>query len=113
MKYFFFFQGEDGIRDDLVTGVQTCALPISKISFTMRSCCLPSIDLILIRSEIRMGIFTRSCETCTSRKCGQRRRDDYNSCRFWIMTRRRLDCGPPIPATRFTHKMSYAVFVIM
>src|SRR5258708_29815576 len=26
---FFFFQAEDGIRDDLVTGVQTCALPIS------------------------------------------------------------------------------------
>src|SRR5207244_6743648 len=27
----FFFQAEDGIRDDLVTGVQTCALPISMI----------------------------------------------------------------------------------
>src|SRR5947208_8849797 len=25
---FFFFQAEDGIRDDLVSGVQTCALPI-------------------------------------------------------------------------------------
>src|SRR3990170_5263375 len=25
---FVFFQAEDGIRDDLVTGVQTCALPI-------------------------------------------------------------------------------------
>src|SRR5207244_7019113 len=25
----FLFQAEDGIRDDLVTGVQTCALPIS------------------------------------------------------------------------------------
>src|SRR5438105_6402976 len=24
----FFFQAEDGIRDPLVTGVQTCALPI-------------------------------------------------------------------------------------
>src|SRR5256885_8688620 len=27
---FFFFQAEDGIRDYKVTGVQTCALPISK-----------------------------------------------------------------------------------
>src|SRR6478609_10447194 len=27
--YIFFFQAEDGIRDKLVTGVQTCALPIS------------------------------------------------------------------------------------
>src|SRR5258708_14635879 len=26
--FVFFFQAEDGIRDDLVTGVQTCALPI-------------------------------------------------------------------------------------
>src|SRR6266508_3889274 len=30
LKYdFFFFQAEDGIRDGHVTGVQTCALPIS------------------------------------------------------------------------------------
>src|SRR2546428_9259969 len=28
--FFFFFQAEDGIRDLIVTGVQTCALPISK-----------------------------------------------------------------------------------
>src|SRR3989449_2882676 len=28
-KNFFFFQAEDGIRDVAVTGVQTCALPIS------------------------------------------------------------------------------------
>src|SRR5260370_20713311 len=27
---FFFFQAEDGIRDSSVTGVQTCALPISQ-----------------------------------------------------------------------------------
>src|SRR5690554_7051324 len=31
--FFFFFQAEDGIRDADVTGVQTCALPIS-----LRSC---------------------------------------------------------------------------
>src|SRR3712207_9508030 len=29
MCVFFFFQAEDGIRDIGVTGVQTCALPIS------------------------------------------------------------------------------------
>src|SRR3712207_8421693 len=34
MRYacFFFFQAEDGIRDIGVTGVQTCALPISRFS---------------------------------------------------------------------------------
>src|SRR5258708_21150965 len=31
LSSFFFFQAEDGIRDDLVTGVQTCALPISSV----------------------------------------------------------------------------------
>src|SRR5436305_4023680 len=30
--FFFFFQAEDGIRDADVTGVQTCALPISASS---------------------------------------------------------------------------------
>src|SRR3989449_4207738 len=29
---FFFFQAEDGIRDVAVTGVQTCALPISSLN---------------------------------------------------------------------------------
>src|SRR5690606_36757842 len=33
-KYFFFFQAEDGIRDFHVTGVQTCALPISLAAHT-------------------------------------------------------------------------------
>ena len=28
LLFFFFFQAKDGIRDDRVTGVQTCALPI-------------------------------------------------------------------------------------
>src|SRR2546428_2143415 len=28
ISFFFFFQAEDGIRDLIVTGVQTCALPI-------------------------------------------------------------------------------------
>src|SRR5438876_1570431 len=29
-RFVFFFQAEDGIRDGRVTGVQTCALPISR-----------------------------------------------------------------------------------
>src|SRR2546422_6941098 len=32
---FFFFQAEDGIRDVAVTGVQTCALPISVAFLTL------------------------------------------------------------------------------
>src|SRR6516164_2879066 len=30
LDIFFFFQAEEGIRDGTVTGVQTCALPISR-----------------------------------------------------------------------------------
>src|SRR5260364_204612 len=49
--FFFFFQAEDGIRDDLVTGVQTCALPISgmvenKVSANLMS--LGAIDFGII-----------------------------------------------------------------
>src|SRR3989441_3837237 len=42
---FFFFQAEDGIRDKLVTGVQTCALPISP-SPSMSSPGAPGEDIL-------------------------------------------------------------------
>src|SRR2546425_189379 len=63
--FFFFFQAEDGIRDKLVTGVQTCALPIfadakyrrdraeangSSIAFTARYC---GKSVLCARSEER------------------------------------------------------------
>src|SRR5256885_16384444 len=35
LMYFFFFQAEDGIRDYKVTGVQTCALPISEVWYLL------------------------------------------------------------------------------
>src|SRR5438445_8928161 len=35
--FFFFFQAEDGIRDIGVTGVQTCALPISSTQAPRRT----------------------------------------------------------------------------
>src|SRR3989442_8821547 len=43
MISFFFFQAEDGIRDADVTGVQTCALPIS-LCWTgpWKKCLMPS-----------------------------------------------------------------------
>ena len=39
-----FFRAEDGIRDVAVTGVQTCALPISSSSF----CCSLLLLLLLL-----------------------------------------------------------------
>ena len=44
---FYFFQAEDGIRDDLVTGVQTCALPIWFVLYGNKPC--------LLKKELLMG----------------------------------------------------------
>jgi len=44
---FFFFQAEDGIRDWSVTGVQTCALPISAKPLVLYD----SDDLVAMGSE--------------------------------------------------------------
>src|SRR5690606_42042777 len=50
-QQFFFLQAEDGIRDFHVTGVQTCALPISGlISIRTRS-----ISPILVRIKRSVG----------------------------------------------------------
>ena len=45
----FFFQAEDGIRDADVTGVQTCALPISNLKANhnwrrYRFCLYPAVS---------------------------------------------------------------------
>src|SRR5256885_12014219 len=42
----FFFQAEDGIRDYKVTGVQTCALPISHAQAIDRDGLLGAQDLV-------------------------------------------------------------------
>src|SRR5687767_15468260 len=52
----FFFQAEDGIRDKLVTGVQTCALPISY--WTIIAGGLPTAFRAYERDEL-MPTFTR------------------------------------------------------
>src|SRR5438309_2572040 len=40
---FFFFQAEDGIRDGTVTGVQTCALPISLLNYCFAASSSPTM----------------------------------------------------------------------
>ena len=53
--FIFFFQAEDGIRDDLVTGVQTCALPIlvtppglSNFLYLKHNCNVPTVSVVTI-----------------------------------------------------------------
>src|SRR2546429_3253733 len=47
-EIFFFFQAEDGIRDVAVTGVQTCALPISSARYV----CFGTFHLDLKKEEL-------------------------------------------------------------
>src|SRR5947207_12572815 len=54
----FFFQAEDGIRDHCVTGVHTCALPISIFAFSLSEAFtllfwnIGLVDLILQKSKV-------------------------------------------------------------
>src|SRR5256885_2682869 len=55
--FFFFFQAEDGIRDYKVTGVQTCALPISqlvlgkwRVRYTENELCVMTAGRVTIES---------------------------------------------------------------
>src|SRR5438105_6500828 len=56
---FFFFQAEDGIRDPLVTGVQTCALPILLYSINFHPA-RPLTDEDLAREKDWRGIHTEN-----------------------------------------------------
>src|SRR5947207_11627196 len=64
---FFFFQAEDGIRDHCVTGVQTCALPISSSFFsTVRTPTLeraPSAPRLFLANSPPRNIPERSAES--------------------------------------------------
>src|SRR5205823_6688571 len=51
--FFFFFQAEDGIRDKLVTGVQTCALPICASDFRDKR-----LALHILSGLLDLSIFT-------------------------------------------------------
>src|SRR5437667_701473 len=51
--FFFFFQAEDGIRDRDVTGVQTCALPISRGTAPFEGEALAYLDS-LYRTSLRL-----------------------------------------------------------
>src|SRR5947207_15131247 len=77
--FVFFFQAEDGIRDHCVTGVQTCALPISTVMPSRPS--LPSLrhrsgGNWLVRSiSAARGAISFPAKSCTvSRSRSEERR---------------------------------------
>src|SRR5258708_20964344 len=60
---FFFFQAEDGIRDDLVTGVQTCALPIwTEIPYSRVAAVIGARDGDRNSSDRHLHVLERECE---------------------------------------------------
>src|SRR6266478_6738803 len=65
--FFFFFQAEDGIRDLTVTGVQTCALPISAMLRPAISAATPSITFCCT-SGVSLGV-PRSEERRVGKEC--------------------------------------------
>src|SRR2546422_4375003 len=77
--FFFFFQAEDGIRDVAVTGVQTCALPISCFEFD------PVVLKKELRPLLRIVLWHRRTDRPAAgtrrRSSGYREGGDYTSCR--------------------------------
>src|SRR5687767_15938913 len=87
-KLFFFFQAEDGIRDKLMTGVQTCALPISGADVPNRRFTIPPTGRARYAAEIvewrdgtprprpastaRPGVSVRSEERRVGKECRSR-----------------------------------------
>src|SRR5256885_3987102 len=93
--YVFFFQAEDGIRDYKVTGVQTCALPIS-------SGPLPNTAPAVLRHPSTSSLFATISSECS----GQKPRPARN---FLLRSWRLLaaSTGKPIaswPAANWTSK---------
>src|SRR5205823_11078578 len=59
----FFFQAEDGIRDKLVTGVQTCALPISvhEVIGTVQT-----LALKMISQDRKLTVLFETCDAAVA-----------------------------------------------
>src|SRR2546425_9329782 len=59
--FVFFFQAEDGIRDKLVTGVQTCALPIFRsLALTGSGSSEYAVECVRLPLQNELGICTES-----------------------------------------------------
>src|SRR5258708_7859587 len=95
-RVLFCFQAEDGIRDDLVTGVQTCALPISlkpdMCSGLSTYCkeCTREIDRDRSKTEARIASHKAYAER-NKERINERQRDFYtrNKELFYTHNRKR------------------------
>src|SRR5258706_3274622 len=73
ISFFFFFQAEDGIRDWSVTGVQTCALPISQAGINallnQSSLGIQLLELVFLRVSQRSEEHTSELQSLTNLVC--------------------------------------------
>src|SRR5256885_5960958 len=67
--FFFFFQAEDGIRDYKVTGVQTCALPISSRPST--NCCEDITRSTAVRISAPIAAYCAERSSCGTGSSGE------------------------------------------
>src|SRR5687767_15188716 len=82
--FFFFFQAEDGIRDKLVTGVQTCALPI----FALLLCFAQAAFCIEIIAH-RGASFDAPENTLTAMKLAWEQNADAIELDLWLRSEER------------------------
>src|SRR5229473_6966542 len=73
--YIFFFQAEDGIRDKLVTGVQTCALPIFDLATDRFRHSRPATGA---HDQVSSRIGRRSEERRVGKECRSRWSPDHS-----------------------------------
>src|SRR5690606_39826036 len=85
----FFFQAEDGIRAFHVTGVQTCALPISAFSRWPVARCSPATTTATIRRRLPTTPQACRCAPSGPRRSAAARGTDL--CRPWSATRYRSE----------------------
>src|SRR5216683_2530275 len=69
---FFFFQAEDGIRDLIVTGVQTCALPIYPLLQRLMVSAPGTYNHSIVAANLAEAAAGRSEERRVGKECRSR-----------------------------------------
>src|SRR5687767_13394434 len=97
----FFFQAEDGIRDKLVTGVQTCALPIFRPRGARLECACARNSRHCPSNSCHTGLQYRAVDSITTSRTLRSASQADNS-RTWLAVvpnLRRSNRSGPWPAT--------------
>src|SRR3989442_11844325 len=113
MSFFFFFQAEDGIRDADVTGVQTCALPISRMNLAgaTQRVLEEYKDRLLERKVMQLQRYVTECFNQLCRKHDALRRITVDPKDFSVMLWDRRERAIPKSQLSAGEKQIYAVSI--